>query len=670
MKNKYSILLISLLLTANLATAMHAGLSTPEDFTGESIIGAPRMIKQEIKQERHVYLDSREEFAMKKADEPDKGTMPPIKKLRLKYKDKYKKFFTSDTESSNIEFLDPIEENDEQKNEKTLTQNTEKTKKVWFNRKKNIVDNNEKNVSEITAVENSTAEISDVKKDSPKVSNKNLKVEKAAVKMRDRMIVNCEKIDYDTETAIVTARGNVRITLPEQKVTLYAEDVEFDKVANIIRANNKVLIKKGDVEVHGDYITIDLNEENILLGRPITEFNQMEIHSDEAMMNEGVITQENGSILFNQSSPFNFRSGRKGPRLERMLSKKNDKLSQEIADGRYKIKVTKMVIDSEKEHDTFLIQKATVYKDGKKKFTVPRLKFYSNKNRDYTQGDFFEIGSKRDAGLYVGPGAVFKLPKGAVVKAVPFVSYKSGLGYGGLLRFNNATNETYLIYGSQHDIFIGRGRQELDDNLYLEYATNDYMNEWFMGRQRPKYGIGIAYDNEHVTKNLFGNTRDFKFRHRFSGGFYEDIDYDKYFKKLKGRGEETFRARYMMQGTQTLWNYMNEENLTCLRLDLIGQLSTSVYATGDTQVVARIGPMIHSQFKNWMQDIGYFQSAYDDKSPMPVFDAYRYGKSNAYLRETIKLNNWLAFSWFTSMTLSDDSRNNKLLQENSFLKRT
>lgn len=664
MKNKYSILLISLLLSANLAGAMHAGLSSPEDFTGESIIGAPRMIKKSEKEEQHVYLDSKEKFAMKKANEPDKGTMPPIKKLRLKYKDKYQKFFTTETTESSVEFLESEDEplNVRKDNIEEQTLSNKKEKKIWFKRKKTISDNGEKQIS-TTSTEKSS--VSEATKEF-ETANKNLKVEKTTAKMRDRMVVDCEKIDYNTETAVVTARGNVRITLPEQKVTLYAQEIEFDKIANIIRANDKVLIKKGDVEAHGDFITIDLNEENILLGRPITEFNQMEIHSDKASMNEGVISQENGYILFDKSSPFNLRTGRKGPRMERMLSKKDDTLTREIADGRYQIKVTKMVIDSQKEHDTFLIQKATVYKDGKKKCTLPRLKFYTNKNRDYTQGDFFEIGSKRDAGLYAGPGVVFKLPKGSVIKAVPFVSYKDELGYGGLLRFNSGTNETYLIYGSQRDKFIGRGRQELDDNLYLEYATNDYMNEWFMGRQRPKYGIALAYDNEHVAKNLFGESRDFRFRHKLSGGFYEDISRDKYFNKLKGTGEETFRARYMMQGSQTLWNYLNEENLTCLRLDLIGQLSTSVYATGDTQVVARIGPKIHSQYKNWMQDIGYFQSAYNDNTPMPVFDAYRYGKSNAYLRETIKLNKWLAFSWFGSMTLSDDSRNNKLLQENSF----
>lgn len=662
LKNKYNILLITLLLSANFAGAMHHGLTSPEDFTGESIIGAPRMIVKEKKQEKHIFISDDETFMKYSADknEKDKGTVPPLKKLRLKYRDQYKKLFT-DLPDSNLEFLE-----DSPISNEILVNKKEKKSKLKRNKKEN--KNNEKQVVDKTSAKQSQDTTNNnLNKNEKKVAeNKNLKVEKTSAKLRDRLLVDCEKIDYDTETGVITARGNVKIKLPEQGVTLYAQDVEFDKVANIIRANNKVLIKKGDMEVHGDYIVVDLNEENILLGRPITEYNQMEIHSDEASMNEGVISQENGSILFNKSAPFNFRSGKRGPRLEFMMSKKDDTLTKEIAEGQYKVKVTKMVIDSQKEHDTFLIQKATVYKNGKKVLVAPRMKFYTNKNHDYSQGDFFEIGSKRDAGLFAGPGVVFKLPKGSTLKAVPFVSYKSGLGYGGLLRFRNGSNQSYLIYGSQHDIFIGRGRQELDDNLYLEYATNDYMNEWFMGRQRPKYGIALAYENEYLKKDLFGESRDFKFQHRLSGGFYKDIDHDKYFKKLKGYGEETYRFKYMMQGRQTLWNKMNEENLTCIRFDIVGQVSSAVYGTGDTQVIARVGPMLHTQYKNWMQDVGYYQSAFQDNTPMPVFDKYRYGKSNAYLRETLKLNRWLALSWFASMTLSDDSYNNKLLQENSF----
>ena len=67
-----------------------------------------------------------------------------------------------------------------------------------------------------------------------------------------------------------------------------------------------------------------------------------------------------------------------------------------------------------------------------------------------------------------------------------------------------------------------------------------------------------------------------------------------------------------------------------------------------------------------MQDVGYFHSVYDDNSPLPVFDAYRYGKSNVYIRETFRFSRYLALSWFGSINLSGDSPNERAFQENSF----
>ena len=67
-----------------------------------------------------------------------------------------------------------------------------------------------------------------------------------------------------------------------------------------------------------------------------------------------------------------------------------------------------------------------------------------------------------------------------------------------------------------------------------------------------------------------------------------------------------------------------------------------------------------------MQDVGYFQSVFDDNTPIPVFDAYRYGKSNVYLREYLRINKYLTLCWFGSLNLSNDSPNDKMFQENTF----
>jgi len=64
--------------------------------------------------------------------------------------------------------------------------------------------------------------------------------------------------------------------------------------------------------------------------------------------------------------------------------------------------------------------------------------------------------------------------------------------------------------------------------------------------------------------------------------------------------------------------------------------------------------------------MGYYFSAYEDNTPMPVFDAYRYGKQNLFLREYLRVNKYLTVSWFGSICITNDAPNNRDLQENAF----
>ena len=195
---------------------------------------------------------------------------------------------------------------------------------------------------------------------------------------------------------------------------------------------------------------------------------------------------------------------------------------------------------------------------------------------------------------------------------------------------------------------------------------NDYMNEWFLGRRRPKYGLDLVYERAYGSKDFLIKGHNSQFAHRLDFGYYHDIDEDKNFDRLHGAQIGTLRLRYMAQADQNIFNYINEEQQKSVQFDISSQLAATLYGTGDTQVIGRIGPRLHTQYRRWMQDIGYYQSVYDDNSPLPVFDAYRYGKSNVYLREYLRLNRYITVSWFGSINLSGDSPNGKPFQENSF----
>ena len=249
---------------------------------------------------------------------------------------------------------------------------------------------------------------------------------------------------------------------------------------------------------------------------------------------------------------------------------------------------------------------------------------------------------------------------------MPILNYKSGFGVGGYGRFSSGTNQTMLAYGTAAEKMIVLGKQQLDDNLYLQYGMNSYMDEWFLGRRRPKYGANIVYEKDFSTDNFLLKGKTSRFKHRVDGGYYQDLDFDTNFEKLRGTDMGTTRFRYMAEGSQSFYSYKDKDALKAFDFSGVSQFSGAVYGNGNTQVIGRIGPRMHMQYKRWMQDIGYFFSVYDDNTPMPVFDMYRYGKQSLYIREYLRLNRYLTISWFGNINLTGDAANGKDFQENSF----
>ena len=86
----------------------------------------------------------------------------------------------------------------------------------------------------------------------------------------------------------------------------------------------------------------------------------------------------------------------------------------------------------------------------------------------------------------------------------------------------------------------------------------------------------------------------------------EDNDRNYYGEKIHSTGKATTRFRYMAEIAQTLYHYEKPENKFFFDLSVALQGSAAVYGTGDTQFIGRIGPRAHVQYKNWMQDLGYF----------------------------------------------------------------
>ncbi len=502
---------------------------------------------------------------------------------------------------------------------------------------------------------------------------------------KNQALLDCDTMEYFAQRTELEANGNVVLFFPQNNSTIKADKMIYNQTSNLIKAFGKVVLISDGKELTGDYMQVDLNEENAFLDKPEGEIFQIQARAKIGYMYGDKIIQEQGSLYIKKKTPIKLRSDMFGPDLSTMYLADKDKAfyKKDSHGENFKIKTNNLIINSKDEHDTISLKHAEIYFNERKVGTIPSITIHTNKSQDYVEADFPEIGTTTNLGFFAGPGFVFDTPMGSTLKLIPIFNYNGGrIGAGGIAKFKNATNKTDIAYGTSSEMIIVRGKQRLDDNLFFQYGSNAYMDDWFMGYRMPKYMAEVYYDDRVVNENFLGKNLDLMFSQRIAAGYMQDGDVgDGNVEALNSEGGiGTLRLKYMTELAQTVYSFNcdrfmqdassrkinNKDDILSTKLEMVFQGAAAVYGTGDTQMIARFGPRLHTQYKYWMQDVGYFLSGYSDKTPMPLFDKYMYGRSNVYLRESVRLTKYLALSWMGSINLTNDAWNGSLMQENSF----
>lgn len=532
------------------------------------------------------------------------------------------------------------------------------------------IDDLEPDIEQYVEDNENEVPVSDVKKDQNSKEKLELVGGVKEQATENEMLLDCEDVSLNEDTGDIEATGNPVLTFPPQKVKLTADKMIYNKDANILKAIGNVVLTKDDMPVYGDFIQVNMNEENIFMDNIIVSPPAFKIRAQKAVSDNDKVVLNKGKIYSEKSNKFNFITRMIGPDFTKMIISDEDKnllFSGNGEDTKLRIVASDIKINARKDHDTVQIKDAEIYHNDKYLFSFPSFTAHTNKEQEYFEANYPEFGSQSRFGMFAGPGFVFDAPFGSVVKLIPLVNYKDDFGIGGAIKYKTAFNETNLMYGTGSDIFFLKGRQKLDDNLSLQYGSNAYMDEWFLGRRMPKYLAELVYDKGTTIKDFVAEGKDLTFRNRISGAYAHDGEWNMSSENIQSSGVGTMRFRYMAEAEQSLYKYEDTEKRKLLELSLVTQGSAAVYGTGDTQFIGRIGPRIHSQYKYWMQDIAYFVSGYSDHTPMPVYDMYRYGHSNIRIREAIRLNKYITVGWSGSITLTNDSPNGELFQENTFM---
>ncbi len=463
-------------------------------------------------------------------------------------------------------------------------------------------------------------------------------------------------LDYYPERSEIEATGNAKVKLPNQPTTIEANKIIFNHDLNTLKAYDNVKITDKTSVTTGDFLNLNLNEGDGWLKAPVTKNTGIILRAEEGNIYSDRIEEYNGvakiikdyDLSFGSPSFANFVNP---GRLDFGGDVQSKIRSSQKESGVYRIKAKVIYVDSKDEHNVLKMSNADVYAKNVKLGSIPNVKVVTNKEHQFFETNIPEFGSLAELGMYVGPGIVLNTPFSSTLKLTPIFTYGDNeAGIGGLARFRNSKNMTEVGYSSSTNNFILRGTQNIADGLKLVYSQNTYQDEWFLGYRKPHYSAALQLDKKYYIDDL-----NLTFEQRVQGGMF--VDKNKNFDDMEGR------LRWQTQTQKTLYSYYNNNKDFNLRLGLIGQTAMTLYTTGDNVGIVRVGPALRTSYKNWTQDLMYFQAATAGSSPFE-FDKYVYGKSNFIAIESLRLCKYLTVGYIASIVLNKEYHDNNAFQEN------
>ncbi len=541
--------------------------------------------------------------------------------------------------------------------EDSISSKIEKKAKTYFNkRKKNSKTSNDENDIHSEATNESTNLTAPENEEQSEKKSKT-SAEQEKVSDKNKFQINADKITYDDTEGNVYAKGNIEIISKAQGVILKADDAVLDKAKQTLRLYNNVRIIKDGIEMKGEYLLVDLNEQNILMDNPTIEAYSFIIKAQEGYLIANDLQMINGTAKSSKKTEYplvtnGFQKLSPGGALflyDNMVDTSSIDPSRKQT---YTINSKELVITSYKDHDSVLLKGSNVLYNNHKIIRNTDIEIISDKQNQVIETSAPEGGTMRNFGTYIGYGFMFRLPKGQTLKLMPALVYKSGIGVGVIGRHQSKNSVLEAGWASASSNLVLRGRYKFSDALSLRYARSAYMSEGFMGNRRPGYGAQLEYKKSYLIEDLDAV---------FSNGVFAGVFTD-YALHDQEDAYSTTRFRYMADLHKDFLKYENKEQDLYIKFGALAQGAATIYGSGETAGVARIGPVITTKVRRWESSINYLLAGIHGDSPF-IFDKYRYGKSSISLNEKFNFNNKFALGFRATVTPLKDNYENDLLTE-------
>lgn len=473
---------------------------------------------------------------------------------------------------------------------------------------------------------------------------------------KQSLTLDADEMEYFEDRNEIEARGHVFIKTYPDGTTLNADKAIFNRDTNIIKLFDNVVLNKDDSTLKGDFMSINLNEENVLMNEPTGNMGMMTLRAQEGYAYANEIQMLNGDAKLAKEVDLTLHS--KGFGYLDQTIVQEEFATPELRKKRsepLKIKTKEIIIESKRDHDTITFKHADIYYKKFKIATAESAEILTDKGQGYVETNLPEVGMIRDFGTYFGWGYATEVPFGGTLKVMPAIVYDSGLGIGGIARYRSKRNFIEAAYATSSENFIVRGKYEFNKNLYIDYGRHAYFDEWFYGRRQPGYIAQLVYDKNYRVKDL-----NAIFKHRISAGYVTDYGVQESDSKFG-----TSRFRYQAELSKMIFERKNDEQDMYIRGHLYAQGGATLYGTGDVTGIVRFGPSLHTRVKNWGSRISYGMAGVHGRSPL-MFDTYIYGKQFLTIDENIRLGKYLALGYQGTISLLRDNPGKDLLTENKF----
>ncbi|MBR2069693.1 MAG: LPS-assembly protein LptD [Candidatus Gastranaerophilales bacterium] len=487
------------------------------------------------------------------------------------------------------------------------------------------------------------------------------KKEEINIQDKNKFEINADKISYDDTEGNVYASGNVEIVAKAQNVALKADNAVLDKTAQTIKLTGNVRIVKEGIEMVGDTLIVDLNEENVIMDNPVTDAYSFTIRAQESYLIANDLQMLNGTITSNEKKQYPFipRHFYRYTPVDISTVYDPDNINETDLNRKkqtYRIDSKEIVITNYKDHNSLVLKGSNVYYNNHKIIPRSDIEIISDKDNQIIETNMPEAGTFRAFGTYVGYGITKRLPKGQLLKIMPAIVYgDSDLGVGLLGRHRSANSSLELGYSTATEKIVARGLYKFGNGFSLRYGRNAYISEGFMGARRSGYAAQLGYEKAYLDEE-----HDITFRNGVYAGLFSD-----YHKKGREHYFSTSRFRYSAELIKNFIQYKNKEQDLSISIGASAQASATVYGTGDVTGVVRIGPTLSTKLKKWESLIAYYQGGIHGDSPFE-FDKYRYGRSNIVFNEKFNFNNFLSLGYAASISPNKDNYERDLMTESRF----